>query len=128
MHSPITCRLFLFARIVALIVALALIPSFVSSAQNQSAFTAEDVLDVTNVSVADISDDGRWIAAIAASLRDRIGIDNSRFGDPTYASRTKWERGLAKYNRASKQMTDLVKDARIYSNLGMAWKLTCQFQ
>jgi len=84
MRHPITRRLFVFARIVALTAALALIPSLVSTAQNQQAFTVNDVLDVTNVSIADISDDGRWIAATAASLRDRIGIDNSRFGDPTY--------------------------------------------
>jgi dipeptidyl aminopeptidase/acylaminoacyl peptidase len=38
----------------------------------------------------------------------------------TYASRTKWERGLVKYNRASKQMTDLIKDARIYSNFRLS--------
>ena len=66
------------------IAALTLIQSFVSTAQNQQAFTVDDLLDVTNVSVADISDDGRWIAATASTLRDRIGTDNSRFGDPTY--------------------------------------------
>jgi dipeptidyl aminopeptidase/acylaminoacyl peptidase len=38
----------------------------------------------------------------------------------TYASRTKWERGLVKYNRADKQMTDLVKDTRIYSNFKLS--------
>src|SRR5262249_37901943 len=47
-------------------------------------FAVDDLLDVTNVNIADVSDDGRWVAATAASLRDRIGIDNSRFGDPTY--------------------------------------------
>jgi dipeptidyl aminopeptidase/acylaminoacyl peptidase len=38
----------------------------------------------------------------------------------TYAARTKWERGLVKYNCASKQMTELVKDARIYSNFRLS--------
>ncbi len=80
MRHSITRRLLVFAWIAT----LTLIPSFVSTAQNQQAFTVDDLLDVTNVSVADISDDGRWIAATSASLRDRIGIDNSRFGDPTY--------------------------------------------
>ena len=79
MHS-ITRRMFVFACIAA----LTLIPPFVSSAQNQASFTTDDLLNVTNVSVADLSEDGRWIAATVASLRDRIGIDNSRFGDPTY--------------------------------------------
>ncbi len=80
MRHSITRRSFVFIWIAA----LTLIPPFVSSAQNQQAFTVDDLLDVTNVSVADVSDDGRWIAAVAGSLRDRIGIDNSRFGDPTY--------------------------------------------
>ncbi len=80
MRYPITRRLFVFAWIAA----LTLIPSFVSTAQNQASFTVDDVLDVTSISVADVSGDGRWIATTSASLRDRIGIDNSRFGDPTY--------------------------------------------
>ena len=80
MRHSITRRLLVFTWIAA----LTLIRSFVSTAQNQQAFTVDDLLDVTNVSVADISDDGRWIAATASTLRDRIGTDNSRFGDPTY--------------------------------------------
>lgn len=80
MRYSITRRSFVFAWIVA----LALIPPFVSTAQNQQVFTVDDLLDVTNVSAADVSDDGRWVAATATTLRDRIGIDNSRFGDPTY--------------------------------------------
>lgn len=42
------------------------------------------MLDVVNVQVADLSEDGRWLAATSGALRDRIGIDNHRFGDPTY--------------------------------------------
>jgi hypothetical protein len=56
-----------------------------SNAQaHPNAFTVDDLLDVVNVSVADLSDDGRWLAVTVGSLRDRIGIDNHRFGDPTY--------------------------------------------
>ncbi|HYW69516.1 MAG TPA: prolyl oligopeptidase family serine peptidase [Pyrinomonadaceae bacterium] len=47
-------------------------------------FTVDDLLDVANISVADLSDDGKWLAATSGTLRDRIGIDNHRFGDPTY--------------------------------------------
>lgn len=58
---------------------------FHSAAQTAtSAFTVDDMLDVANVNIADLSDDGRWLAATSGSLRDRIGIDNHRFGDPTY--------------------------------------------
>jgi len=42
------------------------------------------VLDVVNPTIAALSDDGRWLAITTSSQRDRIGIDNSRFGDPTY--------------------------------------------
>src|SRR5262245_39066085 len=58
------------------------------SAQTQTTtpFNVDDLLDVKNTSAVDLSEDGRWLAATVASLRDRIGIDNSRFGDPTYLS------------------------------------------
>jgi dipeptidyl aminopeptidase/acylaminoacyl peptidase len=42
------------------------------------------VLDLAAVNAADLSADGKWLAATTASLRDRIGIDNSRFQDPSY--------------------------------------------
>jgi dipeptidyl aminopeptidase/acylaminoacyl peptidase len=87
MRYSITRRSFVLVPF-AWIAALALIPPFVGAAQNQQAFTVDDLLDVTNISVADVSDDGRWVAATAASLRDRIGIDNYRFGDPSYVAPT----------------------------------------
>jgi len=49
-------------------------------------FTVDDVLDVRNVSIEDVSADGRWVAATTAALRDRIGVDNYRYGDPTYVA------------------------------------------
>jgi hypothetical protein len=52
----------------------------------QAPFAVEDVLDMRNVSIADVSDDGRYVVVTYASLRDRIGIDNHRFGDPTYVA------------------------------------------
>jgi dipeptidyl aminopeptidase/acylaminoacyl peptidase len=50
----------------------------------QAPFDLDDVLDLRNAVVADVSDDGRWVLVTTSSLRDRIGIDNHRFGDPTY--------------------------------------------
>jgi hypothetical protein len=47
-------------------------------------FTVDDMLRVTNANIADVSADGRWVAVTVASLEDRIGINNHRFGDPTY--------------------------------------------
>jgi dipeptidyl aminopeptidase/acylaminoacyl peptidase len=49
-------------------------------------FTVDDSLDVANASIAAVSRDGRWAVVTISSLRDRIGIDNHRFGDPTYAA------------------------------------------
>jgi len=47
-------------------------------------FTVEDVLDLESAQVLDLSDDGRWLAVTVASRRDYIGVDNYRYGDPTY--------------------------------------------
>jgi dipeptidyl aminopeptidase/acylaminoacyl peptidase len=49
-------------------------------------FTVDDMLDVVNASISDMSRDGRFLAAAESTLRDRIGIDNARFGDPTYVA------------------------------------------
>jgi dipeptidyl aminopeptidase/acylaminoacyl peptidase len=53
-------------------------------AAQQSQFTMDDVFDLRNASIGDVSDDGRLVVVTSTSLRDRIGIDNHRFGDPTY--------------------------------------------
>jgi dipeptidyl aminopeptidase/acylaminoacyl peptidase len=50
----------------------------------QTAFTIEDSLRVKSIQVHDITDDGRYIAAVIRSRGDRIGIDHKRFRDPTY--------------------------------------------
>ena len=57
-----------------------------SKPDSWSAFTVDDMIDVANASAASLSNDGHWLAATTASLRDRIGIDNARFGDPTYVA------------------------------------------
>ncbi|HSB08586.1 MAG TPA: prolyl oligopeptidase family serine peptidase [Blastocatellia bacterium] len=69
-----------------ILLALAASPLTAPGQSARSAFTVDDMLDVSNVNVADLSDDGRWIVATSGSLRDRIGIDNHRFGDPTYVA------------------------------------------
>jgi dipeptidyl aminopeptidase/acylaminoacyl peptidase len=59
------------------------------AADLNSTFTVDDMLDVKTVSIGALSDDGQWLAATTSSLRDRIGIDNHRFGDPTYIAPAK---------------------------------------
>ncbi|HUK91649.1 MAG TPA: hypothetical protein VLZ81_14700, partial [Blastocatellia bacterium] len=55
-----------------------------ASPASSSLFSVDDMLDVTNIGPSDLSEDGQWLAMATASLRDRIGVDNYRFGDPTY--------------------------------------------
>ncbi len=69
---------------IAVVLMLTTLPQYLSAQSANTAFTVDDLLDVANVNIADLSDDGRWIAVTTGSLRDRIGIDNHRFGDPTY--------------------------------------------
>jgi dipeptidyl aminopeptidase/acylaminoacyl peptidase len=47
-------------------------------------FTTGDALDVRSVRVADVTEDGRWIAATIQTRRGRTGVDHTRFGDATY--------------------------------------------
>ncbi len=49
-------------------------------------FTTEDALDVRSVRVADVTEDGRRVAATVQTRRDRSGVDHFRFGDPTYVA------------------------------------------
>jgi dipeptidyl aminopeptidase/acylaminoacyl peptidase len=66
-----------------LILALALVLA-AAPAATQSAFTVDDVLTVNTSRVLSLSEDGRWAVVAVASLEDRLGTDNYRFGDPTY--------------------------------------------
>lgn len=81
-HSLNRRRIASFAIAVTLI--LASLPLHVTAQTANAVFTVDDMLDLANVNIADLSDDGRWLAATSGTLRDRIGIDNHRFGDPTY--------------------------------------------
>ncbi|MEO8336118.1 MAG: prolyl oligopeptidase family serine peptidase, partial [bacterium] len=63
---------------------LALTTAGRANAQARHAFSAQDALDLVTLSVADVSGDGRWIAATASTRRDNFGIDYRRDGDPTY--------------------------------------------
>ena len=54
------------------------------SGQSGRPFTTEDALDVRTVRVADVTKDGRWVAATVQTRRDRSGVDHFRYGDPTY--------------------------------------------
>jgi dipeptidyl aminopeptidase/acylaminoacyl peptidase len=62
-------------------------PAAASSSQaspKESAFRAEDALDIVTYAVQDLSSDGRWLAATSQVRRDGFGVDYRRDGDPTY--------------------------------------------
>lgn len=45
---------------------------------------AADLLDITTATVADLSDDGRWLALTTSRRRDALGVVAARDGDPSY--------------------------------------------
>jgi dipeptidyl aminopeptidase/acylaminoacyl peptidase len=47
-------------------------------------FTANDALEINAWSIADVTDDGRWVAMTHSIRRDGFGNDYRRDGDPTY--------------------------------------------
>lgn len=63
-----------------------IVTSSVSAQAGKQPFTAEDMLKVTSISVLDISDDGRRVAASARTSWDNPETDHRRCGDPMYLS------------------------------------------
>ena len=55
-------------------------------AQQARGFTPEIALDVRNVRIAAVTDDGSRVAATVQTRRDRTDVDHQRYGDPTYIS------------------------------------------
>jgi len=80
-------RPFVRCRAVAAAWTLVLIATaFVAPLAAQSPFTIDDVFSLRSVSVADVADDGGRLVVSMGTVRDRIGIDNYRYGDPTYVA------------------------------------------
>ncbi len=61
-------------------------PAGQAATETGRSFSIEDVLAVVSVSAGDLSADGRWLLTTTRSLADRLGVDNSRYGDPTYVA------------------------------------------
>ena len=47
-------------------------------------FSANDALEINTYAIADMTDDGKWIALTQSVRRDGFGNDYRRDGDPTY--------------------------------------------
>jgi dipeptidyl aminopeptidase/acylaminoacyl peptidase len=54
-----------------------------------AAFSIDDALDMVSYTVADVTKDGRWIAATSSTRRDGLGTDYFRDTDPTYVREPK---------------------------------------
>jgi dipeptidyl aminopeptidase/acylaminoacyl peptidase len=72
--------------IVTLTASLAPIAPLGAQPAATAGYSVDDVLDARSAGIGDLSPDGRWLAVTVTSLRDRIGTDNHRWGDPTYVS------------------------------------------
>ena len=55
-----------------------------AAATANDSLTIRDILDMKTVSVADLSNDGKWLAITVSVRREGLGNDFSRDGDPTY--------------------------------------------
>lgn len=81
--------------------------------------------------------EGLWLADVATGAREKvIATSDSNEAMPratlaawspdgkqlyfTTASRQKWERGIVRYDRSTKQLTELVKDGRSYSQVRLS--------
>lgn len=75
--------------VVPIVAVLIVSASSVARAQDGAAaatntFTAEDALNINAVAIADLTDDGRYLALTNTLRRDSYGQDFRRDGDPTY--------------------------------------------
>lgn len=66
------------------VVSIVLATFFSASRVADNTFVPEDALGIVSVSVGDLTDDGRYIAATSSVRRDAYGVDYRRDGDPTY--------------------------------------------
>ena len=57
-------------------------------AQERKPFTPDQMLEVENTNIAGITDNGRFVAVVTSSRRDRLGIDHFKFADPTYVQQS----------------------------------------
>src|SRR5579859_3199041 len=75
----------LSSRLATFLDAVTAAPLFAQQAAPR-AFTIDDALAVRAARIEDVSKDGRWIALTVRTRRDGLGVDASRYGDPTYVA------------------------------------------
>lgn len=80
-------------------------------------FSAADALDINTYAIADVSDDGKWVALTQSIRRDAFGTDYRRDGDPTYVRVTPIR--LWSVESRTGQRTSVFADKRAVR--GMRW-------
>ena len=68
----------------ALAITVLVAPALAAAQVQRTPFTAEDILKITSVNVADMTEDGTRIAVTTRRAIDNPTTDHRRYGDPTY--------------------------------------------
>jgi dipeptidyl aminopeptidase/acylaminoacyl peptidase len=76
----------MFRRATALSIFSLAVISVPVQAQALRAFGIDDALNIRSSRIEDVSVDGHWVALTVRVRRDALGIDNARYGDPTYVA------------------------------------------
>lgn len=76
----------LVALTVAFVAAPALAQQQTSAPSPGHPFGIDDALSIRTPRIEDVSPDGHWVALTVRVRHDALGVDNSRFGDPTYVA------------------------------------------
>ena len=86
LRSALTPIRFLAAALAAAAVQPALMLADTPSGApwRSDSLTVRDLLDINNVSIQDLTADGRWLAVTITSRRDGLGTDYFHDNDPTY--------------------------------------------
>ncbi len=75
-----------FATVVLVLTAGTVPSAAQTTGADPSLFTVDDVFDVTTIRVLALSPDGNWVVVSTGTLRDRLGTNSHRTGDPTYVA------------------------------------------
>ncbi len=78
-RRPSACPIIAFALLIAA-------PRIHAQQAPLRPFGIDDALNVRSSRIEDVSSDGHWVAATVRVRRDALGIDNARYGDPTYVA------------------------------------------
>ncbi|MDQ6827334.1 MAG: hypothetical protein M3081_00530, partial [Gemmatimonadota bacterium] len=68
----------------AALAAISLLATALAAQSPSTKFTVQDALELSSYQIADLSDDGAWLAALSSTRRDGLMVDYHRDSDPTY--------------------------------------------